>query len=375
MRDPFAQALDHRYALERLIDDIPGWRGRDLFIVHTVALPDIPVHSLALAPDAPPEPIIDHRGLEHIDAALERALVYHRGARERRRPPGPDGVAMLRDLLAPTLAIEAPLAAAFLDEERALITLTRDQALLLARMARNPRMAIYGCAGSGKTVLGGQWDALLVDEAQDLHDHWLAALRYSLRDEPHAPVWLFLDDNQRVYEADFTVPGDFFRWELGTNCRTTQAIHRQLLRLYDSEIVPDARGPEGRDPELYHADNRAETVDALLNRLLGPDDVAPQDVVVLSSHARERSAVAQALGRRFARRPGQTARTRSPVLLDPWFQGPRSAGRSAVRARGHQHRHANAAALRRDVTAAQPLRDRRATRSVTHSNCYLRAFL
>jgi Nuclease-related domain/UvrD-like helicase C-terminal domain/AAA domain len=389
-RDPFAQAVDHRYALERLIDDVPGWRGRDLLVVYAVALPDIPVHSLALAPDAPAELILDHRSLADVASALERVLAFHRGARERRRPPGAEGVAMLRDLLAPQISIEVPMAAAFLEEEQALVQLTRDQSLLLARMARNPRMAIYGCAGSGKTMLavehakrlaadgqdvlfvcfnvalalhlaaserhdritfynfhklcvryaykagldvpkypegevppeyfrdelpelfaraidelGAQWDALIVDEAQDLHDHWLDALRYGLRDAHTAPVWLFLDDNQRIYEADLNVPSDFFRFELDTNCRTTQAIHRQLLRLYDSPVVPNARGPEGRDPELHHADDQALTVAALLERLLGPDDVAPADLVVLSSHALERSEVGRALGRRFARDPSK----------------------------------------------------------------------
>jgi nuclease-like protein len=72
--------------------------------------------------------------------------------------------------------------------------------------------------------------------------------------------------------------GDIECRELGTNCRTTQAIHRHLLRLYDGETVPDSRGPEGREPELHHATDQAETVDALLDRLLGPDDVSPDHV-------------------------------------------------------------------------------------------------
>jgi hypothetical protein len=390
VRDPFGQALDHRYALERLIDDVRGWRGRDLLIVHAVALPDIPVHSLVLAPDAPAELVIDHRAVADIGAALDRVLRFHRGAHETRRPPGERGVEMLRDLLAPSVTIEVPMAAAFLEEEQALVELTREQSFVLSRLDRNPRVAVYGCAGSGKTMLavehakrlaasgkdvlfvcfnvalarhlavserhdritfsnfhrlcrhyaykagieipqhpdgeappsffvdempehfvaaidelGPQWDALIVDEAQDLHDHWLDTLRYGLRDEIDAPVWLFLDDNQRIYEAELTVPLDFVRYVLDTNCRTTQAIHRQLLRLYESDLVPLARVPEGREPELHHAEDQTATVAALLERLLGPDDVAANDVVVLSSHALDRSTVGQALGRRFARDPSK----------------------------------------------------------------------
>ena len=173
---------------------------------------------------------------------------------------------MLRELIAPTVSISVPMAAAFLDEEAALVELTREQSMLLAQLRRNKRMAVYGCAGSGKTTLAvehakrfanaGQdvlftcfnaalakhhnatekheridfrtfhslctWQAhrgdsksritarsprpstgatscptsssrrwpsrghsgiaLIVDEAEDLHDHWLAALRLTLRD-------------------------------------------------------------------------------------------------------------------------------------------------------------------------------------------------
>src|SRR5215211_5612308 len=47
MEDPFQQALDHRYDLQRLV-------GRtDWLIAHCVAFPDVPVPKLKLAPDAP----------------------------------------------------------------------------------------------------------------------------------------------------------------------------------------------------------------------------------------------------------------------------------------------------------------------------------
>ena len=148
-------------------------------------------------------------------------------------------------------------------------------------------------------VLGPQWDALIVDEAQDLHDHWLATLRYALRGEEQAPVWLFLDDNQRIYEAGFEVPAGFMRWELTTNCRTTQAIHRELLKLYEGSVVPDARGPEGRSPEYHPVADQPAAVAALLDRLTGADAVEPADIVVLSAHSLEGSKVGRALRKRL----------------------------------------------------------------------------
>lgn len=388
VKDPFAQVTDHKYALGAQIDRLDGWRAKDLVLVHAVGFPDIPVHSLALGTDAPPEIVIDRHGFTDPAAALDRVLAFHRGAREKRRPPGPDGAAMLRDLLAPTVQIAVPLAAAFHAEDDALVELTRGQSMLLSRMTRNARMAIHGCAGSGKTMLaveharrladdgrdvlfvcfnkalaahlhtsagherirfttfhrlcvalakkaeidlpehpehdtppefwsetlpaalvdalgelGPQWDALIVDEAQDLEDDWLAALRCGLRDEHDAPVWLFLDDNQRVYSARLTVPADFFAWDLSTNCRNTRAIHHELLKLYAGTTKPEVRGPEGRPPELVLTDDQPAAVAAILDRLLGPDDVPAGEVVVLSSHARAKSAVAAALGDRLCDGP------------------------------------------------------------------------
>jgi hypothetical protein len=154
MKDPFTQALDHRYDLQRKIDTIDGWRGNELLIVHAIALPDVTVHQLVLAPDAPREILLDRVDVrDGVEPAIECVLQYHRGARERRRLPGPEGAAMLRELLAPSVSLRVPMAEEILDEEAALIQLTSEQSLALARLGRNRRMVVYGCAGSGKTML------------------------------------------------------------------------------------------------------------------------------------------------------------------------------------------------------------------------------
>ena len=368
VKSPFAQVVGHKHTLRGTLASRDGWPAAGL-IVHAVVLPDVSVHSLVLGADAPPELVIDRHRLADVAAAVGEVLAWHCGSRDTRVAPGAAGVAALRDLVAPTVEIRSSLAAAFAEEERVLVELTREQALALDRLGRNPRVALYGCAGSGKTMLaveharrlceagkdvlfvcfnrrlaahvatserhdrltvstfhrlcvrtaasakvavpsypedatpqrfwddelpeafadavgelGPQWDALVVDEAQDLHDHWLDALRMGLRDERAAPVWLFLDDNQRVYEPRLTVPDDFFKWELTTNCRTTQAIHRELLKLYDGETAPDVRGPAGRAPELHLVRDQPAKVGALLRRLRERDEVPSEDIVVLSPH-------------------------------------------------------------------------------------------
>jgi len=385
IRDPFEQARDHRYALERKLGGMAAKGGGKLLIGHAVALPDISVHELVLAPDAPRGLIIDRKDARAIDEAVERAFAYHRPDGPAAVGPGANGMRKLRELLAPNVRIEVPMADRFLDEEAALITLTHDQARLLQHHGSERRMVVTGPAGSGKTMLaverakrvaakgrdvlfvcfnrrlrdhlrkaekdsgvyfntfhglcvalakqaaielsvdsggpydqayfdeelplallaavaelGPRYDALFVDEAQDLRNEWLEALIETLRDPEDALVWLFMDDNQRVYENRLEAPPGFRRYDLIHNCRNTQAIHRVVMEKYEGEIDPEAIGPEGREVELLHTDDQPATVRAVIERLCGKEEIPPQDIVVLSSHGREKSAVAQAGAGRYA---------------------------------------------------------------------------
>jgi hypothetical protein len=133
----------------------------------------------------------------------------------------------------------------------------------------------------------------MVDEAQDLHGHWLTALMSTLKDEDEGWVWLFMDSNQRVYHADLEVPRDFRYFDLTVNCRNTQAIHREVMKKYQGEVVPEARGPEGRAPELIQTGDQPGAVAGVIARLCGEEEVPPQDIVVLSSHGFANSEVAQ----------------------------------------------------------------------------------
>src|SRR5207247_9125361 len=65
--------------------------------------------------------------------------------------------------------------------------------------------------------LGPQYDAIFVDEAQDLSNDWLDALTATLADPANDLVWLFLDDNQRVYEQRLDIPREFMRFDLTVN--------------------------------------------------------------------------------------------------------------------------------------------------------------
>jgi len=395
IRDPFEQAKEQRHALKRLISQIEGWDGNALVMGHAVAFPFASVHEFRLGPNAPPPLVLDRTALDDPLAAIEGALAHHAGARDRRSPPGADGVAMLRELLAPTVIVAGPLGAAILEDEAALIHLTNEQALLLRRLAGNRRMAIHGCAGSGKTMIAVEhakrlaadgkrvlfvcfnkalreelgrgaktpdgvefhtfhglcvmlakragielseypageappdfferelpealleaaamldlaYDALFVDEAQDLRREWLDALELTLADPAGSPVWLFLDDNQDVYGQGLDLPSGFLRFDLSVNCRNTQRIHEMVRGYYRGTVELEARGPEGRDVELLHSGDQAATVIAVLDRLCGEEGVPTQDVVVLSSHGFEKCAVRAVAQDHYTFVPGRPERS------------------------------------------------------------------
>jgi hypothetical protein len=91
--------------------------------------------------------------LSDLPAALGRLLAYHRGARDKRKPLGEEGVEALVDLLAPSVEIRLPLGEQLMDEAAHLESLTQEQSRALRQMRRNSRMVFIGCAGSGKTML------------------------------------------------------------------------------------------------------------------------------------------------------------------------------------------------------------------------------
>ena len=65
----------------------------------------------------------------------------------------------------------------------------------------------------------------------------------ALKDREKGRVWLFLDDNQRVYEARLDVPDEFKTSDLTTNCRNTLEIAREVHKKYKGELEPRIGGP------------------------------------------------------------------------------------------------------------------------------------
>ncbi|MEJ7655578.1 MAG: ATP-binding domain-containing protein [Thermoleophilaceae bacterium] len=264
MRDPFTQAIDHRYELKRKLETVPEGGGREVFLVH---------HARGRAGQA-----ARGKGEEVLFVCFNRALLEH-----LRRSESQARISFFTfHGLCTHLAGRAGVELSSYPKGEAPPEFFREElphALLEAT-----------------DTLGGLYDALIVDEAQDLHGDWLEALTTTLRDEDESSAWLFTDDNQRVYDAILDVPREYRPFDLTVNCRNTQAIHREVMKLYEGDVVPEVKGPPGREIELHPTDDPRRTVKGVLARLCGQEEIPPQDVVVLSSHGLARSEVARGGG-------------------------------------------------------------------------------
>lgn len=132
---------------------------------------------------------------------------------------------------------------------------------------------------------GTRYDAILIDEAQDFERGWLDALQLSLLADGGS--WLrFADPRQNIYGRAWQMPGDMPLLPLFFNCRNAAAIARLVSAQHGGGLgySPLAEGGKvefipvesGKEPLL-------EATKTLLQRLLGEEGLAPDQIMVISN--------------------------------------------------------------------------------------------
>lgn len=151
--------------------------------------------------------------------------------------------------------------------------------------------------------LGSQYDAIIVDEAQDFLENWWLPLQLLLHDPDGGILYLFYDDNQNIYGGLQTVKNLVQNeYPLDENCRNTQKIHEQVKAYYAGKRTLKALGPPGRDVVTHTYQNQAEMLNILrkvLHQLIVEEEVAAEDIVVLTPFSEEKSSLGKSgrLGR------------------------------------------------------------------------------
>lgn len=371
---PFEQARRVKYSLLNYVAQEDKDRVKKLrpAIHDAVIFPQCSAPSSGLPPEAPRAMIIDGVDMGDLEGSLKRVFEHHRGKNAKRLQGGPALIEELLRRLAPSLVMANPLAVSLVTEQREYVRLTERQAELLHHLRRSRRLAVSGCAGSGKTMLAvekakqlaadgfrtlvtcfnkglsgylvertagidglvvanyhklcaefaskaevgwapgdSSWemapdalieaverkpelrfDAVIVDEAQDFKDTWWVSILSLLSSEEDGILYVFFDDNQRVYGGERVLPSGLELSPLDENVRNTRAIFRCVDPFYQGEDPVRPRGPSGRTVEqvVYAGPEQLQRcVSRVIHRLVADEQIRPDQIVVLTPNSREHS--------------------------------------------------------------------------------------
>ncbi len=115
---------------------------------------------------------------------------------------------------------------------------------------------------------GRKYDAVIVDEAQDFADGWWRPVLKSLRDEVEGGLYVYSDENQRIFARFGRPPLALVPLVLDHNLRNTKQIHQAFGPLAPSRMY--AHGGDGPAVRFVPcaAQDAVEHADAEVDRLL-----------------------------------------------------------------------------------------------------------
>jgi hypothetical protein len=107
-------------------------------------------------------------------------------------------------------------------------------------------------------------DALVVDEGQDFGAHWWPAVEHGLRGGADGRLYVFLDDDQRVFPREGVVPIATPPIVLGRNLRNTQRIAGVFSSLASERVLTRGlKGPRVRFVQCATEDALSRADDAI----------------------------------------------------------------------------------------------------------------
>lgn len=131
---------------------------------------------------------------------------------------------------------------------------------------------------AGELTDGRRYDAVIVDEAQDFADSWWTPVLRALRDEEEGGLYVYSDENQRIFARFGRPPVALVPLVLDHNLRNTRQIHEAFGPLAPSRMY--ARGGEGPAVRFVAAGQQDalgvadDEVDALLEAGWEPRNIA-----------------------------------------------------------------------------------------------------
>ena len=141
------------------------------------------------------------------------------------------------------------------------------------------------------------YDVIVVDEAQDFSIDEAFAIRQLLKDEHKSVLYVFLDENQNLFNVDFdsAFAIDTKPYILRYNIRNTGEIYRYASESTGLGAETKANNLLGVVPEIRKTKNRVQTIStvaSIINRLVQKECVSTKSIVILSDLEYNKSALA-----------------------------------------------------------------------------------
>jgi hypothetical protein len=137
-----------------------------------------------------------------------------------------------------------------------------------------------------------RFDAIIVDEGQDFQENWWLGLEGMLKQGKEGVFYVFMDDNQRMYNKLKDIPITEEPFHLTTNCRNTREIHEVLTPYSKARYTTNCEGcPPGQEVETVEIGDKGadDALKGVLLRLVNEEKIRPEDIVVLTPRAMENS--------------------------------------------------------------------------------------
>lgn len=144
--------------------------------------------------------------------------------------------------------------------------------------------AIYLAMEDGEEV---QYDAIVIDEAQDFHARWWEVLQCALlKGGANGPLLAFADPVQKVWDWAPSQPPVSFaaRYTLRRNCRNSKWIARTSTALAKTEAKYFRRAPLGGKPKVFTVASMPSMkgiVMKVVEQLVQKHDLQPSQIVLI----------------------------------------------------------------------------------------------
>jgi hypothetical protein len=127
-----------------------------------------------------------------------------------------------------------------------------------------------------------RFDSIIVDEAQDFADSWWRPLLKALRDEEKSGLYIYSDENQRIFARFGQPPVPLVPLVLDHNLRNTRQIHEAFGPLAPSRMY--SRGGDGPAVRFIasSAEDAVEAADEVIDGLLD-DGWRPEHIALLTT--------------------------------------------------------------------------------------------